>query len=442
MIALLQSIDRPKLLSLTQTSVFVLMLLAILMPFSSPFQACGAFVLQIFWMWRDHGRVWPVLRGDLTWQKSGAAWLAVAALIAYFVVRIPPEPLSSDAMYGVFAMILFALSVWGAWRLFPYQNEDVQAVITRGFIAAFAVGAAVHAFEVMSGFAGRRLLWNAVPALRPRMGKFSPVGESVGSIVDFIANHDSAMLAALMVPILLLVALSASIKLPRPLVVVASVSAGLAAIAINMSSHATSKAGLFVGGLTWLLVSRRPRAAQPLMTAVWLAATLLVLPAAWIGYHAEGWRSMKPFSAQHRVVIWGVTAEKTLEHPLLGIGLGKTPLYDESPQPSVKYIPGTRLPIATNRHAHNIFLQTWYETGVIGALLLMLAGLPLIGWISRTPPKVAPLLAAAFTGSVISASFSYSMLATWFLATFTLTLLFCRFVLELAPAAGLPQRSS
>ena len=96
------------------------------------------------------------------------------------------------------------------------------------------------------------------------------------------------------------------------------------------------------------------------------------------------------------------------------------------------YVPGTNLPISTNRHAHNVFLQAWYETGVIGSVLLMLAGLPIIGWIGRAPISARPLLAAAFAGGVLAASFSYSLLASWFLASFVITALFCRFALRVA----------
>ena len=175
---------------------------------------------------------------------------------------------------------------------------------------------------------------------------------------------------------------------------------------------------------------------------VWLASTLLVLPAALYAYKAEAYRLPPNFSAQHRVVIWGVTAAKTLNHPVVGIGTGHTPDFDESLLPDVRMAPGTKLPIATNRHAHNVFLQTWYENGALGALLLALAGLPVIGWIANAPARTQPLLAAAFAAAIMSASFSYSLLAGWFLATFAVAAVFNRFAAELGRSTHLSFRKA
>ena len=202
--------------------------------------------------------------------------------------------------------------------------------------------------------------------------------------------------------------------------------------AIGLSDQATSKMAIILGAAIWLAASLLPRATRPLLIALWLASTLLVMPAALLAYRGEAYDAPLSFSAKHRVVIWGVTAEKAMAHPVLGIGTGRTAAFDESLSPTAKYAAGTKLPIATNRHAHNIFLQTWYETGAIGAILLLLAGLPVIAWIANAPRYTRPLLAAAFASAVMSASFSYSLLAAWFLATFAITALFCRFAVTVA----------
>ena len=284
-------------------------------------------------------------------------------------------------------------------------------------------------FEFLSGFALRRWLWTWAPIFRPRPGKIDVDGGTVRILVPFIANQASAALVALIWPVLMLDAL---IKRERWQRLAIWASLALAVAAILLSDQVTSKMALVVGAVTWAVVSLLPRSARPLLTIAWVASTVLVLPAAWYGYKAEGYRYPPNFSAKHRVVIWGVTAEKTFEHPWIGIGTGHTSDFDEMESPTVKYVPDTKLPIATNRHAHNVFLQAWYEGGLIGAVLLLLAGLPVIAWIGKAPLRAQPLLAAAFAGGIMSASFSYSLLASWFLATFAMTALFSRFALVMA----------
>ena len=259
---------------------------------------------------------------------------------------------------------------------------------------------------------------------RPRLGKIDVNGGEVHILVPFIANQASAVLVALIWPVLLLDRL---VKRPQWQTVAIWASVALMAVALFKSDQATSKMALLVGVIAWAIASVLPRLTRPMLAAIWVVSTLLVLPAAYYGYKAEGYTLPPVFSAQHRVVLWGVTAEKTFVHPVFGIGTGHTPDFDESLSPDVRYVPGTKLPIATNRHAHNVFLQIWYETGGLGALLLMFAGLPVIAWIADSPSRAQPLLAAAFAAAVMSASFSYSLLAGWFIATFAITALFCRF---------------
>ena len=77
----------------------------------------------------------------------------------------------------------------------------------------------------------------------------------------------------------------------------------------------------------------------------------------------------------------------------------------------------------------------WYEGGAIGALLLLLAGLPVTAWILRTSVSVRPWLAGGLVASVFAASISYSLLSTWFISSFAITVMFCRFIHDHAAAA-------
>lgn len=419
----LQAIDRPALLVWTRVLVFAMVCCVGMMPYLGAALVGGAFVLQAFWTARDHGDLWPRLRRAAITR----GWIAVAAFVSYLVLRLLPLPLDVDALPGIAAAIIFTALVFGTFALFADQNDDVQRAIADAVLAAFVVTAVIHAIEVSTGFALRRLVWTWVPALRPRAGKFEIDAGVVRNVVIYIANPTSTILAALFWPVLLLAQ-----KDKRPHIQRAVIYGGalLCAYAIARGDQATSKMALVAGTLTWLAIAVIPRATRPLLASIWIASNVLVLPVALYAY-SHGWHSLpRNFSAQHRVVLWGVTAEKTLAHPILGIGTGKTPTFDDSTSPDVKTVPGTNLPIATNRHAHNVFLQTWYEGGALGVLLLILAGLPVVGWIAKAPRRSQALLGAAFSSAVLSASFSYSLLAAWFLASFAITALFCRFAVN------------
>ena len=426
MIAALQTADRATLLTWTRILVFVIVVLGTLTPFNAPILVFGGFVLQAFWIARDHGDLWQRLRA----ATISRGWIALAVFFAYLAVRLFELPIAEDALPGLASMGLIGLFTFATLALMPHQNEDVQSAIALAFIAAFAAASAVHAIELTSGFALRRKLWTWVPLLRPRSWKVILDGDQVRDVVVFIANPTSTALAALFWPVLLLYGRVAKSRAQQGLIAAGVV---LCIYAIFRSDQATSKMALLAGAVTWAIVTYVPRSARPLLAAIWIGSNLLVLPLALTAYLNEAYKLPRTFSAQHRVVIWGVTAEKTLEHPWFGIGTGKTNDYDESTSPDVKSIPGTRIPIATNRHAHNVFLQLWYEDGAVGVLLFVFAGLPVIGWIASAPQRHQALLAAAFSATVVSASLSYSLFAAWFLATFAITALFCRFAVNFEP---------
>ena len=419
MITAVHRVNRQTLLLGTQILVVASVMLVTLSPFSAPVLVVGAFAVQTIWLQHDHGDLWAVLRAAVITR----GWIALAVFIGYLALRLFPD-VATDALPGLVSMAAFTALTFGVFSLSERQNEDVQTAIAQAFLLGFGIAAALHLFELLSGFALRRLFWTWVPLFRPRLGKIDVDGGSVRVLVPYIANQSSAMLAALLWPVMLLGTLVARPHWQRLSI---WLTVAMAVGAIGLSDQATSKMAIILGAAIWLAASLLPRATRPLLIALWLASTLLVLPAALLAYRGEAYAAPLSFSAKHRVVIWGVTAEKAMAHPVLGIGTGRTAAFDESLSPTAKYAAGTKLPIATN-----IFLQTWSETGAIGAILLLLAGLPVIAWIANAPRYTRPLLAAAFASAVMSASFSYSLLAAWFLATFAITALFCRFAVTVA----------
>jgi len=100
-------------------------------------------------------------------------------------------------------------------------------------------------------------------------------------------------------------------------------------------------------------------------------------------------------SFRARIIIWEYTAERVLDHPWLGIGAASTPALreprDQSEKPS-----GYVYPRNTGQHAHNMFLQTWYELGAAGVLLIAIAGAIVAFRIALLPIETQPFAAASF----------------------------------------------
>jgi hypothetical protein len=98
--------------------------------------------------------------------------------------------------------------------------------------------------------------------------------------------------------------------------------------------------------------------------------------------------------------------------------------------------PGTQSPRETNIHAHNAYVQVWYEAGAVGVILLLSIGLLTIGAMSRTPPWVQPFLFATFASQALVAAFGFSVWAPWLLSSFVLAAIFA------SPAVALALRDA
>jgi O-antigen ligase len=120
-------------------------------------------------------------------------------------------------------------------------------------------------------------------------------------------------------------------------------------------------------------------------------------------------------------MIWNYTAETALNAPWIGIGANATYVLGPELEKSTPYQPnGSPFRDSLSIHAHNVYLQTWLELGVVGAMLLTLFGLSVLGVIGRLAPEVQPYGYATFSSIAAMASASYGMWQYWFVALFGL----------------------
>jgi O-antigen ligase len=123
-------------------------------------------------------------------------------------------------------------------------------------------------------------------------------------------------------------------------------------------------------------------------------------------------------SAQERVVFWGYTSEQVAKAPLLGVGISATRVYHKTKGgANAPLAPGSEFRLETGWHSHNAYLQAWYETGAIGAVLLLAIGILVLRSFAAAGEAAQPFLWSTFGACALMAGSSFSLWALWFLAT-------------------------
>ena len=345
--------------------------------------------------------------------------LPKAALLfgAYLLFSIA---LSLDRVEAIGKTALFlglaggvAVAAAGFSRADGPQLQDLG----RAAVTAFAVALTFLLVEEASGHAIKNSLYRVLPFLAPDAKHVRSVGDGlVGA--TYLTNRSIAMMVAMLGPMMLMArhvlrgAWQAGALAGLPI---------LALVTTLASQHESSQLGLAAAAAIVMLGIVKWRAALWLVAAGWVAANALVVPAVQglyaMNLHHASWL---PYSAKARVILWNYTAEQVSRRPLLGVGLVSTRLLDERRMASAPTLPGHVFPQRTGPHAHNVYLQTWYELGLAGAILLTALGLALIAAIARLNAATRPFALATFAGAATIAAFSWGMWQPWFMAMFAI----------------------
>lgn len=200
--------------------------------------------------------------------------------------------------------------------------------------------------------------------------------------------------------------------------------AGLALVAVSLiavlkSEHETSMIAMVLACVAFAGMMLSAPAMRKIITTGWVIATLLVVPLVTLAYQQQlHFAEWLPLTARNRVILWGYTAGEVAKSPILGIGVASTKALDKANADKAIQPPGYTYPLRTAQHAHNIFLQTWYELGAIGAALLLTLGLCALAVMSRLPKRDQALAFASFVAAVVIGSFTWGLWQTWFMAAY------------------------
>jgi O-antigen ligase len=302
------------------------------------------------------------------------------------------------------------------------------------------VGLAFILFELATKHQLTRLLFNALPVTRPDSLKTLKVENGqVVSIAAFELNRNVAVMLLMLWPALLCLSRLTD-RLWRSLGIAALFAA--TAVTIMLSEHETSKIGLVAGALIFLAAWLWPTSARRGMLVLWCLAFVLVVPLSTLlvkeQLHQAEWL---PYSARSRITLWAYTADKVPEAPFFGIGLTSTRKLSADRtlphrQEAVAHDEheGRVLVWKTGPHSHNEFLQTWYELGAVGVILLLAAGCAVIGYIGRLSPAIRPFMLAQFAVFFVMAAFSWGMWQSWLMALTGLAALYAALAASFARA--------
>jgi hypothetical protein len=354
----------------------------------------------------------------LTRPHLALATRLVLVFAAYGLVSALWSAAPGDSVGKSLALAAIALGAEVLVRYARITSDEARARWIGPLVVAGLAGLALAAFEVVSDQWLTRMAMTLFPGFYKSLEGHRRLTEDVVTWVsETNINRRVGLVTLMLVPLFLAIATAPQVARWRlPMLAFAGL-AGAAMIALSghQSSQVAAVAGILVFGLARLSVPWALR----LLAVAFTISTLLVMPIVKVA-HDQLKLQEAPWlfnSARDRVAIWGYTANEIVRRPLLGIGadatraetgnlraagkLGKDAGYDSSP----------------SRHAHNAYLQIWYELGAIGAALTLAIGLACLAGIRRLPPGLQAFGVAQFAVTAGMIAFSYSIWQLWYAAT-------------------------
>ena len=357
----------------------------------------------------------------LTWPTTDV--MSVLLVAAYVLLGAVWAVKPSAAVEKSGLLLATTLITFAASRAITALDGPQLGQAARAFAIGAFIGALFVLFELLTNGAVTRLVVNTSGWFKPESAKHATLlnGEAI-KLRSAEFRQGTALLTFHLWPALL--ALSAVAGRARRAAIWIGLLVVAVALPILLSERMSSQFALVSSLLVFSLACIWRRAVVRALAALWCLGFVLILPGAFLAYKADlHLATWVPESARARMIVWEFTAERVLERPWLGIGAGSTPALrvprGESEQPE-----GFVYPRTTGAHAHNLFLQTWYELGLVGAILIAIAGALLVLRISLLPVEAQPFAAATFTVFLATVSTSWGMWQVWLVCGVGLMLLY------------------
>lgn len=366
---------------------------------------------------------------DAVWPLPGLM-LSLAAAGAYIAVNALWSANVSEAYgkvgYFTIAVAATYAAVCGVRRL----DRVLLGQTGWAIFAAVVAGMVFLTVEVLLDQPIKRMVLSAIPLFKVE-AKHMKVGSdgTVSAINPYVLNRNLGILSLAFWPAMLI---AAAVLRRHVALWLTAVLVVLFALTVLKSEHETSVLALAFAALTWAGMRFRPDIMRKAVIAGWIMATMLVVPIAAASYSAKLYEAQViPQTGRNRIVLWGFTAHEIRKNPILGVGIASTKELDDQVGPAAAKPADHPYALRTGRHSHNVFMQTWYELGATGAVLLLSIGLVILSSLRTTPRLAAPFAHAAFVSAVLTACFSWGIWQVWFLSGFCLSALLLVIALQL-----------
>jgi hypothetical protein len=365
------------------------------------------------------------LIAPLAWLPAGkrnifhgptATFVALYLTTGYLALntRWSPDPVRAIETVGMIVILVGIVDM----TLIILERLEVHALeaMAVGLVGGVTIGGAYLCLEAFSGQLLRRMLVPTLPWLRPEARHLAVDAHGAMIFQPHLLNLNIAALIMLFWPAMLAIRALRPAQSANRLLLLGLLPALLGVL---RSEHATSKLALLGSLGLYLLYQVRPAVARRLTVTCWVTVTMLIVPIASALYAQKLYTSPWLFrSAQERVVFWGYTSEQVAKAPLLGVGISATRVYHKSKGgANAPQAPGSEFRLETGWHSHSAYLQAWYETGAIGAVMLLTIGILVLRSFASAPEPAQPFLWSTFGACALMAGSSFSLWALWFMAT-------------------------
>ena len=363
-----------------------------------------------------------VIGSGLHWAGLGRPPVAVALLMAaYLLVNSLWSDIRLDALGKSLLFTAIVLGVWVSRRgLARLPAASLRRLVVSA-LAGFVASLLYLLIEEYSAHLIKRTVFNLLPFTRPDVKHIAQLeGGRVADVYLYISNRSIGLVTLALWPMLMLTAWGGLFGPGNRRWIATGAVLALAAATLAQSQHETSEIALVLSLAAAVMAFWWRRLALVLVAVAWAVSTLLVVPIASHAYQTQKLYLNKsiPMSARHRIIIWGYTAELIPNAPLLGIGIESGKVRDARARHEQP--PDHEYPRRTGTHSHNVYVQTWYELGAVGAVLLFAMGLSILIAIGRLDSAKQPFALATFVAAAAMAAFSWGMWQPWFMAGFGL----------------------
>jgi O-antigen ligase len=358
-----------------------------------------------------------------------AALSACLVLSAYLFVNaaLAVDQEEAAAKTGLFLGVV--LVTFASTRAIPVLSASELRRCALGFVIGTACAALYLLVELLTDGVMTRAAMNFIAALKPETAKHIEIENGKVMRLNLSEfNQNAAIVMFCFWPGVLI--LSKLDAIPRRIALTALFAVVLA-IPIAVSEHDSSQVALVLSAIVFALASVWRSGIIRTLAVIWCLCFALVIPldrfAYQQGLHLVSWL---PSSARARIIIWQYTAEHVLDHPWIGVGVNSTPAVKAKMTGPEDRPAGFVFKRTTGQHAHDIFLQSWYEIGAIGVLLAAIAGALVALRIGLLPVFAQPYGAACFAVVLAIGAFAWSMWQTWFMCAIGLVPILLRMASE------------